>query len=196
MEAPCPRSPGWVYPPPHPPRLLPVGTRPHIDLYPEPLRARIDELNAWIYADVCNGAYKAGFTGLQDAYERAYVAYFRGFERLNAILADSRFLCGESVTEADLRLFPTVFRHGARGGRGAAGRGVLKCACPPPAQTPSTTCASSSRTRPRLPAPVALALRRLRHPGGQGGVAARAHEAGVLWAHRGRPHPARPPGLP
>lgn len=91
--------------------LRPLGTRPHIDLYPEPLRARIDELNAWIYVDVCNGAYKAGFTGLQDAYERAYVAYFRGFERVNAILAGSRFLCGDALTEADLRLFPTVFRH-------------------------------------------------------------------------------------
>lgn len=88
-----------------------LGTRPHIDLYPEPLRARIDELNEWIYRDICNGAYKAGFTGLQDAYERAYITYFRGLERVDAILAGSRYLAGEAVTEADLRLFPTVFRH-------------------------------------------------------------------------------------
>lgn len=82
-----------------------LGTRP-LDLYPEALRPQIDELNAWIYTDVCNGAYKAGFTGSQDAYEKAYLTYFRGFERLDSILAGSRFLCGEAVTEADL---PIIF---------------------------------------------------------------------------------------
>lgn len=81
-----------------------------IDLYPVALRAEIDQLNAWIYTDVNNGAYKAGFSRSQDAYEKAYERFFAALERLDGILADRRFLTGAQLTEADVRLFPTIFR--------------------------------------------------------------------------------------
>ena len=89
-----------------------LETRPR--LYPEDpdLRAEIEELNALIYTAINNGAYKAGFSSDQTVYDRAFVAYFETLERLDACLADGRpFLTGDHFTEADLRLFPTLYRH-------------------------------------------------------------------------------------
>ncbi len=81
-----------------------------VDLYPPELRAEIDQLNGWIYTDVNNGAYKAGFARSQEAYDKAYVRLFTAFERIDGILANRRFLTGSTLTEADVRLFPTIFR--------------------------------------------------------------------------------------
>jgi len=81
-----------------------------IDLYPTEVRDEIDELNAWIYTDINNGAYKAGFSSSQAAYELAYGRFFAAFERLDRRLRSRRFLTGDRLTEADVRLFPTVFR--------------------------------------------------------------------------------------
>ena len=80
------------------------------ELYPADKAGVIDELNDWIYTDVANGSYKAGFSSNQDTYEEAYRKYFAALDRLDTILADNRFLVGDSVTEADLRLFPPLFR--------------------------------------------------------------------------------------
>ena len=91
---------------------LPDGKRP--DLYPpdEAVRTRIDELNAWIYTTVNNGAYKAGFSSGQSVYAMAFEAYFDALAKLDTRLSDGRpFLTGATFTEADLRLFPTLFRH-------------------------------------------------------------------------------------
>jgi len=85
--------------------------RPQVDLYPADLAAEIDSLNDWIYKDVANGSYKAGFSSNQDVYEKAYETYFAALDRLNERLSKSKFLTGDSVTEADLRLFPTMYRH-------------------------------------------------------------------------------------
>ncbi|MEL6913588.1 MAG: glutathione S-transferase C-terminal domain-containing protein [Pseudomonadota bacterium] len=82
------------------------------DLYPEPLRAEIDALNADIYTAINNGAYKAGFSSDQAVYAAAFTAYFDMLARLEARLSDGRpFLTGAVFTEADLRLFPTLYRH-------------------------------------------------------------------------------------
>lgn len=81
------------------------------NLYPAPLKTEIDSLNEWIYKDINNGAYKAGFSSSQTVYERAYEQYFEAFKRLEKILRSRRFLTGEHPTEADIRLFPTVVRH-------------------------------------------------------------------------------------
>lgn len=96
--------------------LYPVGARQ--SLYPmgktaAGLREDIDDLNALIYVAINNGAYKAGFSSDQAVYEAAYHAYFDALEQLEARLAqDGRpFLTGGSFTEADLRLFPTLYRH-------------------------------------------------------------------------------------
>lgn len=86
-------------------------TLPSIDLYPSDKADEIDELNDWIYKEVANGSYKAGFSSNQDVYETAYQTYFTALDRLNTILATKKYLTGSTVVEADLRLFPTMYRH-------------------------------------------------------------------------------------
>ncbi|MHA7876375.1 glutathione S-transferase C-terminal domain-containing protein [Roseivivax sp.] len=91
---------------------LPRAERP--DLFPDDpaLAEEIEALNAWIYTDINNGAYKAGFSSDQAVYAKAFAAYFDALGRLEALLSDGRdFLTGRRFTEADLRLFPTLFRH-------------------------------------------------------------------------------------
>jgi putative glutathione S-transferase len=82
-----------------------------VDLFPEDKAKQIEELNDWIYTDIANGSYKAGFSSSQEVYETAYHKYFAALDRVDKILEDTKFLTGDSVTEADLRLFPTMFRH-------------------------------------------------------------------------------------
>ena len=83
------------------------------DLYPQPLRAEIDALNAVIYEDVNNGVYKAGFATTQAAYEAAVTALFSRLDSLEERLTTRRFLMGSRLTEADIRLFPTLVRFDA-----------------------------------------------------------------------------------
>ncbi|WP_375281867.1 glutathione S-transferase C-terminal domain-containing protein [Pseudooctadecabacter sp.] len=83
-----------------------------IDIYPETLRDDIDALNDVIYVAINNGAYKAGFSSDQTVYAKAFGAYFDALTDLDARLSDGRpFLTGDTFTEADLRLFPTLYRH-------------------------------------------------------------------------------------
>jgi putative glutathione S-transferase len=86
-----------------------VGARPG-DYYPVALRGEIDALNARIYDTVNNGVYRAGFATSQTAYEEAVRPLFDTLAALEARLADRRFLCGAQLTEADLRLLPTLLR--------------------------------------------------------------------------------------
>jgi putative glutathione S-transferase len=80
------------------------------DFCPAHLRAEIDALNEWIYPNVNNGVYRSGFATTQDAYEEAVVPLFETLDKLEAMLADKRFLLGDKLTEADIRLFPTLVR--------------------------------------------------------------------------------------
>ncbi|AOR63789.1 glutathione S-transferase family protein [Pectobacterium wasabiae] len=80
------------------------------DYYPEALRTQIDELNGWIYDKVNNGVYKAGFATTQSAYDEAATTVFAALSDLEAILAKQRYLTGEQLTEADLRLWTTLIR--------------------------------------------------------------------------------------
>ncbi|GAB5449341.1 glutathione S-transferase C-terminal domain-containing protein [Gymnodinialimonas sp.] len=83
-------------------------------LYPDDPEARsaIDALNERIYVTINNGAYKAGFSSDQAIYQAAFEAYFDTLEALEALLSDQRnFLLGDAFSEADLRLFPTLYRH-------------------------------------------------------------------------------------
>lgn len=76
------------------------------------LRAAIDDLNDLIYTNINNGAYKAGFSSDQSVYQAAFEAYFDTLSALDELLSDGRpFLVGDQFTEADLRLFPTLYRH-------------------------------------------------------------------------------------
>ena len=76
------------------------------------LQSDVDALNEQIYTTINNGAYKAGFSSDQAVYAQAYEAYFETLAVLEARLSDGRaFLTGDAFTEADLRLFPTLYRH-------------------------------------------------------------------------------------
>jgi glutathionyl-hydroquinone reductase len=80
------------------------------DYYPAELRAEIDELNAFIYPNVNNGVYRAGFATTQEAYDEAVTAVFAALDTLEERLATRRYLTGPRLTEADVRLFTTLIR--------------------------------------------------------------------------------------
>lgn len=86
-----------------------LGARPG-DYYPEALRADIDALNSRIYDTVNNGVYRAGFATTQEAYDEAIGPLFESLDWLDAQLAGKRFLLGDQLTEADIRLFTTLVR--------------------------------------------------------------------------------------
>ena len=79
-------------------------------LYPEELRGEIDQLNQWIFQDVNNGVYRAGFAKSQEAYSKAVWEVFSAFDRLEESLSRQRFLLGDFITEADIRLYVTLAR--------------------------------------------------------------------------------------
>ncbi|MFD3657092.1 glutathione S-transferase family protein [Streptomyces sp. NPDC058620] len=83
------------------------------DLYPETLREEIDEVMEGIYRDVNNGVYRAGFASGQNEYETAYADVFRRLDLVSERLTDRRYLVGDSITEADIRLFTTLVRFDA-----------------------------------------------------------------------------------
>lgn len=80
------------------------------DYYPEALREEIDDLNARIYDRVNNGVYKAGFATTQAAYEEAVYPLFETLDWLDERLTSRRYLLGDQLTEADIRLFTTLLR--------------------------------------------------------------------------------------
>lgn len=95
--------------------------RADIDLYPQHLRDEIDHLNAEIYPKLNNGVYRAGFATTQLSYEEAVNDVFAMLDKLENHLAKRSFLCGEPLTEADIRLFVTLIRFDA------AYHGLFKC---------------------------------------------------------------------
>ena len=84
-----------------------------LDFYPPTLQSEIDALNERIYPAVNNGVYRAGFATSQKAYEEAFDGLFAELDRLENLLDDHRYLTGEYLTEADIRLFTTLIRFDA-----------------------------------------------------------------------------------
>ncbi|MGA7799822.1 MAG: glutathione S-transferase family protein [Gammaproteobacteria bacterium] len=84
-----------------------------LDFYPEALRADIDRVNDFVYEDVNNGVYRAGFADTQEAYEEAFDQLFAALHSLDHRLQSQRYLVGERLTEADWRLFTTLVRFDA-----------------------------------------------------------------------------------
>ncbi|HEV2768228.1 MAG TPA: glutathione S-transferase C-terminal domain-containing protein [Acidimicrobiales bacterium] len=80
------------------------------DLYPEEKQEEIDEVALAVFKDVNNGVYRCGFAGSQGAYERAYRRLFDRFDWLSQRLERQRYLVGDTITEADVRLFTTLVR--------------------------------------------------------------------------------------
>ncbi len=81
--------------------------------YPEALAAEIDEVNSRVYDTINNGVYRAGFATTQAAYETAARQVFEGLDWVESRLQQRRYLLGDLLTEADLRLFPTLVRFDA-----------------------------------------------------------------------------------
>jgi putative glutathione S-transferase len=84
-----------------------------VDLYPRPLRPRINRLNKAIYEQVNDGVYKAGFATSQKVYARAASALFSALDQLENRLAKRRYIFGGWITETDWRLFVTLVRFDA-----------------------------------------------------------------------------------
>jgi glutathionyl-hydroquinone reductase len=80
------------------------------DYYPAHLRAEIDQVNDFVYANINNGVYRCGFARSQAAYDEAYDSLFAALDTLDGRLAKQRYLVGDQQTEADWRLFPTLMR--------------------------------------------------------------------------------------
>ena len=83
------------------------------DLYPAAHRDEIDEVMDDVYRDVNNAVYECGFAGSQDAYDDAYRRLFGRLDELSERLEDRRYLVGDTITEADIRLFTTLVRFDA-----------------------------------------------------------------------------------
>ena len=84
-----------------------------LDFYPEELTKQIDEVNDFVYNTINNGVYKAGFATSQCAYEDAYHQLFAALDKVESMLASTRYLTGNKITEADWRLFTTLIRFDA-----------------------------------------------------------------------------------
>ncbi|NCF19453.1 MAG: glutathione S-transferase family protein [Haliea sp.] len=85
----------------------------HSDFYPGELQTDIDAWNERIYPAINNGVYRAGFATTQAAYEEAYREVFAELDYLDQHLAHNRYLLGDQLTEADIRLFTTLIRFDA-----------------------------------------------------------------------------------
>ncbi|QRG38872.1 hypothetical protein FDK38_003291 [Candidozyma auris] len=96
--------------------LLPADFA-EVDLYPEELRSKIDEINDLVYDNINNGVYKTGFATSQDVYEKEVKNVFAHLDKVEEILKSNqeqdpkhRFLIGTTLTEADVRLYTTIVR--------------------------------------------------------------------------------------
>lgn len=89
------------------------ASRPDWDLYPATLRPTVDAWNEKVYHAVNNGVYRCGFAQSQAAYDQAFGELFSTLDEIDRFLGDSRYLCGDLLTLADVRLFTTLFRFDA-----------------------------------------------------------------------------------
>ncbi|GAP95612.1 glutathione S-transferase family protein [Leptolyngbya sp. NIES-2104] len=97
------------------------AAHPELDLYPDLLRDEIDRWNLKTYNSVNNGVYRCGFAQTQAAYESACNELFSMLDTIDKTLENNRYLCGDTLTLADIRLFTTLFRFDA------AYYGIFKC---------------------------------------------------------------------
>jgi len=84
-----------------------------LDLYPNHLQEKMNTLNEFIYNHISNGIYKTGFATRQQAYEIALNKLFNALDIIEERLQGQDYLLGATLTEADLRLFPSLIRFDA-----------------------------------------------------------------------------------
>jgi putative glutathione S-transferase len=89
---------------------LPETKNKALDLYPQELRSQVEEINEWVYNGINNGVYKCGFATTQEAYNEAYNNLFAAMDKVEEILSRQRYLTGNKLTLADIRLFTTLVR--------------------------------------------------------------------------------------
>ncbi|CAL0331284.1 unnamed protein product [Lupinus luteus] len=87
-----------------------IAEYPTLNLYPTDLKAQIDKTNELIYASINNGVYKCGFAKKQEPYNEAAKQLYEALDKCEDILSKHRYLCGNTLTEADIRLFVTLIR--------------------------------------------------------------------------------------
>ncbi len=90
-----------------------LAKHPDVDLYPADMRAAIDDMAQSFYNPLNNGVYRCGFAKSQEAYDEAIAELTACLDSLEAHLAKSRYLMGDKLTIADIRLFPTLIRFDA-----------------------------------------------------------------------------------
>jgi putative glutathione S-transferase len=81
-----------------------------VDLYPEGYQDEVDRIIDDIYEPINNGVYRTGFAKSQEAYDNAVDELFEALDHWDAVLADQRYLAGDRLTEADIRMFATLIR--------------------------------------------------------------------------------------
>ncbi|KAF9917310.1 S-glutathionyl-(chloro)hydroquinone reductase [Lobosporangium transversale] len=87
-----------------------VPEKAGVNFYPPNLQSEIDSVNEWVYDTVNNGVYKSGFATSQEAYDKNVYPLFESLDRIEGILSKSDYLVGNTLTEADLRLWTTIIR--------------------------------------------------------------------------------------
>ncbi|GMN62183.1 hypothetical protein TIFTF001_031258 [Ficus carica] len=87
-----------------------IAENPDLDLYPAHLQASIDQTNEWIYDAINNGVYKCGFAQKQGPYDEALTKLYEALDKCEEILDKQRYICGNTLSEADIRLFVTLIR--------------------------------------------------------------------------------------
>ncbi|KAG0083366.1 S-glutathionyl-(chloro)hydroquinone reductase [Podila epicladia] len=87
-----------------------VPEKAGLSFYPENLRGEIDAVNEWVYDTINNGVYKSGFATTQAAYDNHVHPLFKSLDRVEEILSKSDYLVGNTLTEADIRLWTTIIR--------------------------------------------------------------------------------------
>lgn len=83
------------------------------DLWPTHLREEMEEVMKRVFTEVNNGVYRCGFAGDQESYQDAYDRLWTAMDWLEDRLSSRRFLMGDAITEADVRLFTTLARFDA-----------------------------------------------------------------------------------
>ena len=85
-------------------------THAKLNLYPNERRTEIDEMNQFIYSNINNGVYKCGFASTQSVYEAEVINLFKALDKIELHLKRKKYLIGDSITLADIRLFVTLIR--------------------------------------------------------------------------------------